>query len=139
MDFVNLGAHCSVQYCKQQDFLPFECDGCRLKFCLKHRCYKAHKCKSVPIGRQVITCPLCGKGIPMLPGQDINFLWERHSASPDCKASARLVCSNSACNKVLTDINSVVCSKCNKRNCLVHRFSDSHRCKEIKESKCILF
>ncbi|TYJ50521.1 hypothetical protein E1A91_A01G213000v1 [Gossypium mustelinum] len=29
-EFPDLGRHCSVQHCKQIDFLPFTCDRCDL-------------------------------------------------------------------------------------------------------------
>ena len=74
MDFVNLGAHCSVGYCKKQDFLPFFCDGCNKKYCLEHRNYRAHECRNIPQGNCVIVCPLCNKGIPFKENQDANVL-----------------------------------------------------------------
>ena len=37
-EFADLGARCSLETCKQQDFLPFVCDACNRTFCLEHRC-----------------------------------------------------------------------------------------------------
>ncbi|OMJ93290.1 hypothetical protein SteCoe_3753 [Stentor coeruleus] len=128
MDFVNLGAHCSVGYCKQQDFLPFLCDGCGKKFCLQHRCYREHKCSNVPVGNQVIICPLCGKGININYDADVNYLWEIHSQSSNCTQTFRVSCSNISCKKKLSEVNSITCNKCKKIVCLAHRFPDQHNC-----------
>ena len=38
----DIGAHCT--YCKQHDFLPFKCESCGLKFCLKHKDAEKHEC-----------------------------------------------------------------------------------------------
>ena len=140
MDFVDLGAHCSVKHCNQQDFLPFLCDGCSLKFCLKHRCYKSHSCKSVPLGQRVLICPYCNKGIPFIESEEIVLTWERHTSKPECKKSQNFACSNNTCKKIISDINSIICKKCNKRVCL-SRYTDQHDCKKLNKnnSKCILF
>lgn len=42
MEFSNLGKHCSK--CKQQDYLPFECDYCNKILCKEHRSGSNHKC-----------------------------------------------------------------------------------------------
>mmetsp|Transcript_30347 Transcript_30347/g.26893 ORF Transcript_30347/g.26893 Transcript_30347/m.26893 type:complete len:88 (-) Transcript_30347:245-508(-) len=44
MEFSNLGEHCSYKYCRQLDYLPFQCDGCMHKFCTSHRRYNDHEC-----------------------------------------------------------------------------------------------
>ncbi|KAF3580071.1 hypothetical protein DY000_02035817 [Brassica cretica] len=56
-EFPDLGKHCSVDICKQIDFLPFTCDRCLLVFCLDHRSYMKHTC---PKGdREDVTCRDC--------------------------------------------------------------------------------
>ena len=42
MEFSNLGKHCF--FCKQLDFLPFECDLCKNFFCKLHRTENKHEC-----------------------------------------------------------------------------------------------
>lgn len=74
MDFVNLGSHCSVQTCKQQDYLPFECEQCRNKYCKKHRTQREHNCPYPPKENNVIKCPVCDKGITLHPNIDPNII-----------------------------------------------------------------
>eukprot|EP00762_Andalucia_godoyi_P001571 ANDGO_00269.mRNA.1 Zinc finger AN1 and C2H2 domain-containing stress-associated protein 13 len=44
MEFPDLGKHC--HYCKQLDFLPFECSECHEFHCLDHRLPQSHSCKA---------------------------------------------------------------------------------------------
>ena len=67
MEFGNIGYHCSFSLCKQQDFLPFECDGCKKIFCTDHARADDHKC-SLPSDYDsihVIICPICEQRIKM--------------------------------------------------------------------------
>ena len=61
MEFGKVGKHCDAELCNQQDFLPFECDFCKLIFCSTHYRVDDHKC-SVGGDRdsvQVLICPIC--------------------------------------------------------------------------------
>nr|GMD84441.1 zinc finger AN1 and C2H2 domain-containing stress-associated protein 16-like [Ipomoea batatas]GME15057.1 zinc finger AN1 and C2H2 domain-containing stress-associated protein 16-like [Ipomoea batatas] len=77
--FPNLGKHCSVDDCRQIDFLPFTCDCCHKVFCLEHRSYARHQC---PKGNKhdvtVVICPLCAKGVRLIPDEDPNITWQSH-------------------------------------------------------------
>ena len=44
MEFSNLGEHCQYKYCKQLDFLPFQCEAWMMKFWKNHRRYEDHEC-----------------------------------------------------------------------------------------------
>ena len=57
MEFQNLGEHCHYKYCKQLDFLPFQCDGCKFKFWKDHRRYEDHECE-VPRDQGKIKVPI---------------------------------------------------------------------------------
>lgn len=105
---MSLGDHCEFEECKQIDFLPFKCDACEKVrpslpavhrpvvytlglrgnngmfaeqvFCLAHRKYSSHSCKKAGEKEtQTIICPLCAKAIKLLPDQDANAAFERHS------------------------------------------------------------
>ena len=43
-DMMFIGDHCSVGSCRQVDFLPFVCNGCKRTYCLDHRGASAHEC-----------------------------------------------------------------------------------------------
>ncbi|XP_065199729.1 AN1-type zinc finger protein 1-like [Planococcus citri] len=45
MEFPELGQQCSLQDCKQLDFLPFTCANCQQIFCKNHYITSAHDCK----------------------------------------------------------------------------------------------
>lgn len=137
MEFYHIGTHCALTQCKQRDFLPFKCDGCSLEYCLAHREYKSHDCKSAPQGVQVLTCPICLKGIPFDSHQDANMLWQIHYTQ-NCKKEVKLACANKACKKLISEVNSITCNDCNKLVCLQHRFNDQHPCKDPGKNKTLL-
>ena len=80
-DLLSLGQQCSLPDCQQNDFLPFRCDACEKVFCLEHRTCKAHTCPNGDRDASVIICPLCAKGIRMLPQEDPDSAFDRHTAS----------------------------------------------------------
>lgn len=57
--FSDIGNHCAT--CNRQDFLPFECSGCHLQFCLQHRLFSQHECKMAGKSSNLIAiiCPSC--------------------------------------------------------------------------------
>lgn len=64
MEFDNLGAHCYT--CKRQDYLPWECDTCKQKFCKLH--IKNHTCLKTKSNKKKkkskskrLKCHLCKK------------------------------------------------------------------------------
>lgn len=131
MEFSNLGSHCSIENCRQQDFLPFQCDACFKTFCRDHRSYAEHLCKHFSLGEVVQKCPVCGKGISILPGIDINLTMSQHMDSSECFKQENPKCPK--CNIKLTEINTVKCNKCNKKLCVSHRYPDQHQCSYIPE------
>ena len=46
MEFPDIGESCSIEDCKQLNFLPFICDHCRDTFCKDHFHVASHKCKN---------------------------------------------------------------------------------------------
>ncbi|XP_074559756.1 zinc finger AN1 and C2H2 domain-containing stress-associated protein 16-like [Curcuma longa] len=138
--FPNLGKHCSVGDCRQLDFLPFTCDRCNQVFCLQHRSYINHKC---PNANQkdvtVLICPLCAKGVRLVPDQDPNITWDSH-VNTDCdpsnyqKATKKRRCPVPGCKEVLNLSNSIRCRDCSKEHCLKHRFGLAHSCSGPKKT-----
>ena len=62
MDFGDLGNRCSMEFCQQQDFLPFKCEFCQDIFCANHRRPDDHKCKNSQLDADdnyVMICPKC--------------------------------------------------------------------------------
>ena len=67
MEFANVGSHCSMQHCGQQDILPFKCDLCNNVYCSNHRRPKDHDCKNIDIDdNQVMLCPICHSSLGKL-------------------------------------------------------------------------
>jgi len=67
MEFANVGTHCNLKDCNQQDFMPFECVYCKKIHCGSHRRPDDHQCE---IGgdedlNYVIICPICETRIKM--------------------------------------------------------------------------
>ncbi|KAG1347619.1 zinc finger AN1 and C2H2 domain-containing stress-associated protein 16 [Cocos nucifera] len=133
-EFPDLGKHCNVEDCRQIDFLPFTCDRCNKVFCLEHRSYTKHLC---PNANQqdvtVLVCPLCAKGVRLVPNEDPNITWESHVNS-DCdpsnyqKATKKKRCPVPGCKELLTFSNTLRCRDCTKEHCLKHRFGPDHKC-----------
>lgn len=126
------GKHCSVDVCRQRDFLPFTCDLCERVFCLQHFRYADHACpKAEGKDNRVLVCPLCQKGVRILPEENPNATWERHAASTDCRKDIphrKTKCPVPGCRQQLTAITSFHCKACGRTVCMAHRFEDAHRC-----------
>lgn len=129
------GAHCSIPECRQRDFLPFTCDQCSQVFCLDHFRYASHGCPSAG-GRdnRVLVCPLCEKGVRLVPEEDPNLTWDRHvreGCVPTARAQGaakKAKCPVPGCKELLTSSGSVCCGRCGLRTCLRHRFEEDHSC-----------
>ncbi|CAJ1911444.1 unnamed protein product [Sphenostylis stenocarpa] len=131
-EFPNLGKHCSVSDCRLLDFLPFTCDRCEQVHCLKHRGYVEHKCtKQNDV--KVVICPLCAKGVHIIPDQDPNITWDNH-VNIDCdpsnyeKVTTKRKCPAPGCKELLVFSNTVKCRDCMEDHCLKHRFGSDHKC-----------
>ncbi|XAR69460.1 hypothetical protein NMG60_11001043 [Bertholletia excelsa] len=132
--FPSLGKHCSVDDCKQIDFLPFTCDSCNQVFCLEHRSYIQHQCpKANNKDVTVVICPLCAKGVRLIAGEDPNISWESH-VNIECDpsnygtATKKKKCPVRGCREVLTFSNKIKCRDCTVEHCLKHRFGPDHNC-----------
>ncbi|KAK9157865.1 hypothetical protein Scep_004439 [Stephania cephalantha] len=133
-EFPDLGKHCFAEDCNLIDFLPFTCDRCNQVFCLEHRSYTKHGCPNA--NRQdvtVVICPLCAKGVRLIPDEDPNITWESH-VNTDCdpsnyeKATKKKKCPVPGCREILTFSNTIKCRDCIVDHCLKHRFGPDHKC-----------
>ena len=88
MEFAHVGAHCFFENCKQQDFLPFECEFCHDIHCASHRRPDDHKCREGGLKDDnfVIICPVCQARISMVGHLDSSpdTLWNKHVDSGAC-------------------------------------------------------
>ncbi|XXQ36869.1 AN1-type domain-containing protein [Plasmodiophora brassicae] len=134
MEFVNVGAHCSHASCRQQDYVPFRCDGCHQWFCLQHRTYEAHRCRTpARQSRIVIQCPICAESFHVYDGQQADAIVNEHLRIRECdrhrasvaSTARRQACSVSACKAQAMTFD---CAACGKRVCVRHRFPDDHQC-----------
>ncbi|PWA54840.1 armadillo-type fold protein [Artemisia annua] len=130
----DLGKQCSVDDCKLIDFLPFTCDSCHKVFCLEHRGYSTHQCPNANRNDvTVVVCPLCAKGVHLVPDQDPNITWESH-VNTDCdpsnydKVTKKKKCPVKGCKETLTFSNTIKCRDCTVDHCLKHRFGPDHSC-----------
>ncbi|XP_061197863.1 AN1-type zinc finger protein 1-like isoform X2 [Saccostrea echinata] len=104
-EFPNLGKHCSLEGCKQIDFLPFTCESCQQVFCLDHKFPDNHSCSKF------------GAETP-------------HAEYTGTKAYS---CSFTECDS--RELMPVVCEKCAKNFCLRHRHQNDHQCEKLEEKK----
>ncbi|XP_051910920.1 AN1-type zinc finger protein 1 [Hippocampus zosterae] len=102
---LDIGKHCQIDSCHQQDFLPFVCDSCDGVYCLEHRSREAHSCSQEPVRRN-----------PQPMGGTTSHL----CSFEDCKGKELLP---------------VICPQCEKCFCLVHRHQDDHKCEKLEVQK----
>ncbi|XP_004513765.1 zinc finger AN1 and C2H2 domain-containing stress-associated protein 11-like [Cicer arietinum] len=133
-EFPDLGKHCAVSDCKLIDFLPFTCDRCNQVYCLEHRSFIKHQCtKADKQDVTVVICPLCAKGVRLIPDQDPNITWENH-VNTECdpsnyeKVTKKKKCPAAGCKEILVFSNTIKCRDCNVEHCLKHRFGPDHKC-----------
>jgi predicted nucleic acid binding AN1-type Zn finger protein len=150
-EFYDLGAHCTIRECREKDFLPFECDLCHQKFCLKHRSYKEHNCafyeeadKNVPV------CPICQQIIPVQPSENVDAIVNEHIQKGCPKISAIVTerdlnltkekkkelkgiryCGMEGCTKK----GIIRCKFCGRVHCIEHRLDSDHECKGARSQK----
>ncbi|KAK3011818.1 hypothetical protein RJ639_010625 [Escallonia herrerae] len=129
-EFVGNGEHKYFTYLtKQHRWL-----GYSDVFCLEHRSYIKHQC---PKGNKhdvtVVICPLCAKGVHLVPDEDPNVTWESH-VNTECdpsnyeKATKKKKCPVPGCRESLTFSNTIRCRDCTVEHCLKHRFGADHKC-----------
>jgi len=134
------GKHCSWDECKQFDFLPFTCDGCRKVFCLAHREQSAHKCPAMkPEQANILPrCPICNKLVLIKSGESIDAKVMQHIESGctqfvvDTKREKVAACSYSKCKALSAPCE---CKHCRKFFCAEHRLADDHLCPVAKAAE----
>jgi len=128
MEFPHLGDQCDETNCRQLDFLPVKCDGCKKKFCSQHWTYEGHKCSSPRLKDvQVPVCPLCDQPVPSKPGAVPDEAVSRH-LDRDCQKDRKR---NPRCSKVKCKVRELIkvdCNQCGLNFCLKHRHPQDHEC-----------
>ncbi|XP_065058953.1 AN1-type zinc finger protein 2A-like [Rhopilema esculentum] len=137
MEFPELGKHCSLENCKQLDFLPVDCDLCKKVFCKDHVGYEQHACtEKYQKDRRVPVCPLCNQPVSIKPGEIPDRRVNDHIES-DCKSDLALAkrktytnkCSVKGCKQ--RELVPVTCATCRKNFCLRHRHENDHECIDL--------
>lgn len=121
MELPHLGDQCSEKSCRQLDFLPVKCDGCKQSFCNQHWTYEGHSCPKASVKDvQVPVCPLCDKPVPSKPGAVPDEAVSRH-LDRDCRADQK---KNPRCSKAKCKVRELIkvdCDQCRLNFCLKHR------------------
>ncbi|XP_070575815.1 AN1-type zinc finger protein 1-like [Ptychodera flava] len=95
---LDVGKHCSVNTCKQLDFLPFTCNGCSRIFCLEHHSLGSHSCTQ----ENMVNC------------------------KPSVEGPKSYSCSLESCSS--KELMPVICEHCQQQFCLNHRHQQDHSC-----------
>lgn len=134
MEFQTLGQRCTVPFCKQQDYLPYDCKNCNQTHCTTHA--NDHNCQKANKGdRKVTICPSCSTPIHYTADQDPNEICKIH-LQKDCKGPSGttkkspnvLRCADEKCPIKLTAINKFTCNNCKLEFCGTHRQVWDHDC-----------
>ena len=114
-------------------------------FCLNHRATNKHRCPKADFDdNKVFKCPICLMLIRVVPDEDINMTWARHSSNDcdprrrDIERKKRLKKKKDRCNKCRAKLNTVTrmhCERCGLDFCVKHRLPSNHECGEIKKKK----
>ena len=135
MELPHIGDQCSEASCRQLDFLPVKCDGCKKHFCGQHWTYQGHNCASPRLKDvQVPVCPMCDKPVPSKPGAVPDEAVSRH-LDRDCQADVK---KNPRCSKAKCKVRELIkvdCNQCGLNFCLKHRFPTDHDCTGTRSSK----
>ena len=130
----NVGKHCSVDTCKQKDWLPVKCKYCSQIFCADHSTIESHKCHAYEKQyKKVYVCPLCNKTLTMNNNLTVQQNFSIHEAM-DCQRDFianvpdSIMCKGVKCRTKLTELNSFTCNKCSSKVCLKHRMPEDHKC-----------
>mmetsp|Transcript_6921 Transcript_6921/g.12240 ORF Transcript_6921/g.12240 Transcript_6921/m.12240 type:complete len:323 (-) Transcript_6921:34-1002(-) len=127
-----VGGRCSLDTCREHDFLPFKCEFCSRQYCQKHAEPACHECEKVPKSRGVLAaiCPLCRSTVKWDDKDSTEeAAMQAHQKTCQAKASEQKdICPAENCKTKLTAMNSLTCEKCKVRVCLTHRFEDAHAC-----------
>lgn len=101
---------------------------------MEHRSYMKHQCqKADRLDVTVVICPLCAKGVRLVPDEDPNITWENH-VNTECdpsnyeKAVKKKKCPVPGCREILVFSNTIKCRDCLVDHCLKHRFGPDHKC-----------
>jgi len=128
MELPHIGDQCSEKACRQLDFLPVKCDGCKKSFCGQHWTYEGHNCSTPRLKDvQVPVCPLCDKPVPSKPGALPDEAVSRH-LDRDCRADQKR---NPRCSKTKCKVRELIrvdCNQCGLNFCLKHRHPQDHEC-----------
>ena len=118
MELPHIGDQCSEKACRQLDFLPVKCDGCKKSFCGQHWTYEGHNCSTPRLKDvQVPVCPLCDKPVPSKPGALPDEAVSRH-LDRDCRADQKR---NPRCSKTKCKVRELIrvdCNQCGLNFCL---------------------
>ncbi|XP_008546084.1 AN1-type zinc finger protein 1 [Microplitis demolitor] len=96
MELPQVGKQCSIEFCKQNDFLIITCAHCSALFCKNHHHISSHHC----------------------PKYKDNIV-EKLDDSVNSTASKNYICAHKLCNS--TSIIEMICPECKKHFCVNHR------------------
>lgn len=112
------GTHCQYKPCNRLDFLPSNCESCRLVFCGAHRLEDGHKCTKA--------------------GEWARRKREQNIAKPSLgagkfKPEVQKPCASPACKNVIgSSLSTAVhCDICNRDYCMTHRLLEDHNCDKL--------
>merc|ERR1719414_1051379 len=123
--FPIVGARCSLDICREHDFLPVRCRLCQANFCKAHAEPAEHSCEKAASagGMQAVLCALCEETVRWDAACTTESLsLEAHRSRCRGKPLAKVRCPAPRCQAVLGLLNAVRCPACGRRTCLEHRF-----------------
>mmetsp|Transcript_88134 Transcript_88134/g.174907 ORF Transcript_88134/g.174907 Transcript_88134/m.174907 type:complete len:291 (-) Transcript_88134:92-964(-) len=135
--FPIVGARCSLDICREHDFLPVRCRHCQANFCRAHAEPAEHSCEKTAAagGMQAVVCALCEETVrwdAACTTEEASL--DAHRSCCRGKPQAKDRCPAPNCQEVLGLLNTMECPFCRQKVCLAHRFEDAHPCRKILSS-----
>ena len=129
MELEKKGKHCQV--CKQLDYLPFQCNDCKMYYCSEHIRTHNNCISNKDTIKNYIVCPLnkCKIHIDINNANDsvyINNKMDQHIVGNECHTKKSTLYKCKFC-KVVSNVN-IKCNQCGKQCCMKHRYPDTHKC-----------
>lgn len=124
---MEFGVQCSLEACKQLDFLPFTCTACLKIHCKDHRFPDSHKCQRwSEVDKTLMVCQECNQ---ILIQEDLLKEHLDSNCTVGIYVHQKTECEFRNCkNKTFID-----CKCCLGSYCIVHRHLQDHDCRFLSK------
>ncbi|KAI3634923.1 hypothetical protein MIR68_007304 [Amoeboaphelidium protococcarum] len=151
MELYKVGKQCHWKECRQLDYLPFTCEGCKESFCHEHWKASSHSCPQDVLEHGQIRCLMCQTMLKVPNNQSVDRVVSDHidrgcntqgvgkdkqpSTGRQTKPTRIHMCHLEDCKK--KEVVKFECRDCKYNFCIKHRHPLDHKCSgpAVKQSR----